>query len=97
MKDLEKIRKKLTAHKAELTSRFGISSLGIFGSYARGEQKENSDIDILARYEKMPGYFDYIRAENYLSELLGIKVELTIDEDLNPVISRNIANEVVFV
>lgn len=97
MKDIESVRKKLADHKADLASRFGIRQLGIFGSYARGQQKKGSDIDLLVTYKKTPGFFGLVRAENYLSELLGIKVDLVIDEDLHPAIAKRISKEVVAV
>ncbi len=93
--DSKSIQRKLHAHKAELRRRFGISSLGLFGSYARGQQKKSSDVDILVRYKKTPGFFDYIRAENYISELLGAKVDLVIDRDLHPIVAKRISGEVV--
>ena len=93
--DIKTIKKKLETHKDELASRFGIREIGVFGSYAKGKQKKRSDVDILVRYGKIPGFFDYIRAESYLSKLLGTKVDLVIDSDLNPIIARKISNEVV--
>ena len=51
-------------------------SVGIFGSYARGENKSSSDIDILIKFKKVPSLLTVIRLENELSEILGIKVDL---------------------
>ena len=51
-------------------------SIGIFGSYARGEQTEKSDLDILFEYGKTPNLFDWVGLEQDLSEELGVKVDL---------------------
>ena len=51
-------------------------SLGIFGSFARGENTENSDIDILVKFKVAPTLITLIRLENELSEILGRKVDL---------------------
>ena len=51
-------------------------SVGIFGSYARGESTENSDIDILVKFKVAPSLLSLIKLENELSDLLGIKVDL---------------------
>ena len=51
-------------------------SVGIFGSFARGESNEKSDIDILVKFKVAPSLLTLIKLENELSELLGIKVDL---------------------
>jgi len=50
--------------------------VGIFGSFARGENKQGSDIDILVEFKNTPSLLQVIKIENELSELLGIKVDL---------------------
>jgi predicted nucleotidyltransferase len=50
--------------------------VGIFGSFARGDNTENSDIDILVKFKVAPSLLTLIKLENELSELLGIKVDL---------------------
>ncbi len=67
----------IKSHISDLTSKFKISSLSIFGSVARGEHTENSDIDI---YVKMPAkMFLVIAAKQYLEELLGCNVDVVRD------------------
>jgi len=51
-------------------------TVGIFGSYARGENTEKSDIDILVKFKVAPSLLTLIKLENELSDLLGIKVDL---------------------
>ena len=55
---------------------YQLVSVGIFGSFARGDNTENSDIDILVKFKVAPSLLTLIKLENELSELLGIKVDL---------------------
>ena len=74
---LDEIKKILQQHKPELSEKWKVKSLGIFGSYVRGEARKSSDLDLLVEIEdpKM-GLLRFIALENYLSDLLGIKVNL---------------------
>ena len=83
--------------KPELQKQYGVSSLGIFGSFVRGKQKRKSDLDILVDYEKAPTLFGFIRLERFLSRELNIKVDLVMKSALKPSIGKHILNEVVHV
>ena len=98
MKKLDEIKKNLELHKEELKQRYGIKELGIFGSYVRGEERKDSDLDLLAEFEDGAkiGLLEFIRVENYLSDLLGVKVELVEKSALKPRIGRLIMKEVVY-
>jgi predicted nucleotidyltransferase len=98
MKKIDEIKKKLELHKEELKQRYGIKELGIFGSYVRGEERKDSDLDVLAEFEDGAkiGLLEFIRVENYLSDLLGVKVELVEKSALKPRIGRLILKEVVY-
>ncbi len=75
---------------------FQPAKIGIFGSYARGDNKKNSDIDILVELKKSPSLLELIRLENELSSLLGIKVDLVTTGALkNQVIKRNIKKDLI--
>lgn len=54
----------------------GISYLGLFGSYARKDNKKGSDLDLLVEFNKPVGYFGLVRIQRQLSNLLGKKVDL---------------------
>lgn len=74
MKSTQEYIDLLRAHASELQSRFGISSMCLFGSVARGEQKEGSDIDV---FVEMPATLQqYGGAQLYLEDLLGCSVDL---------------------
>jgi len=76
-RSLDDIKKILQQHKPELSEMWKVRSLGIFGSYVRGEARKSSDLDLLVEIDdpKM-GLLKFIALENYLSDLLGIKVNL---------------------
>lgn len=84
-------------HLPELQKRFGIKSMGIFGSYVRGEQRPDSDLDVLVNYEELPSLIEFIRLEDYLSQLTGIEVDLVMADGLKPRIGERILQEVVYV
>ena len=81
----------------EISRKYKVSYLGIFGSYIRGEQGPESDLDILVEFEEAPGFFEYIQLEDYLSEILGVKVDLVMKSALKPAIGKHILGEVVAV
>lgn len=76
---------------------YGVTKLGIFGSFARNEQREDSDLDILVAFEEVPGLFQYIELENLISDMLGIKVDLVMEDALKPGIKERVLNEVLLI
>jgi uncharacterized protein len=76
---------------------FDIESLGLFGSYIRGEQDSTSDVDILVEFIENPGLIGFMTLENRLSDLLGAKVDLVMKDALKPGIGERILKEVVAV
>lgn len=96
-KSIQKIKRILLSHKQDLSDKYGVREIGIFGSYVRSEHRKNSDIDILVELEKPMGFFKFIRLERYLSELLGAKVDLVTKNALKPHIGQRILAEVIYV
>lgn len=94
---LDKILKTIENHKDLLRRRFKVKEIGIFGSYVRGEQKKTSDVDILVEFEETPTLLEFIELENYLSEILGIRVDLVMKRALKPRIREIVLKEVVYV
>ncbi|SHH27282.1 nucleotidyltransferase family protein [Thermosipho atlanticus] len=97
MKTLNEILKVLETHKKEMQERFFVKEIGVFGSYVRGEQNEYSDVDILVEFTKPIDFFLFLDFEEYLSNLLGIKVDLVMKKTLKPRIERKIMKEIVHV
>jgi predicted nucleotidyltransferase len=87
----------LREHLPELAEKYRVRSLEVFGSYVRGEQTPESDLDVLVTFDKAPGLFQYIELENFLSDTLGIKVDLVMKSALKPRIRPNILREAVSV
>jgi len=71
--------------------------LGIFGSYARGEQQSDSDLDVLVAFEQPVSLFDLVRLENELTDELGVEVDLVTKDSLKPRIESRVADDLVFV
>jgi len=98
MKTLEEIKEVLANHKEELREKYGVKEIGIFGSCIRGEEKRESDIDILVEFEEDAkiSLLDFVGIENYLSDLLGAKVDLVEKSGLKPRIGKHILQEVIY-
>lgn len=93
---LEEIRRILKERLPGLRDRYGVKSLGIFGSYIRGEQTSWSDLDILVEFDDRPlTLLQVIRLERELSRSLGVKVDLVEKSVLKPGIGRHILHEVM--
>jgi hypothetical protein len=92
---LPDIIKKLRQNLPEITLRFQVKSLLLFGSYARGQQKKKSDLDILVEFSEPPSFFEFLALERYLGEILGVKVDLVMKEALKPAIGKHVLAEAV--
>ena len=95
MIDLKDIRNTLQRHKTELNRKYGVSEIGIFGSYVKNAQGESSDIDILVEFEKGIDLLTFVNLKNHLSDLLGTNVDLVMKKALKPGIGQHVLKEVV--
>jgi len=97
MKHVEKTKRKLEELKPSLEEEFKVKSIGIFGSYIRGEEKKESDLDILVDFEESAdlSLLGFVRLENRLSDELGVKVDLVEKGTLKPRIGKRVLEEVV--
>ena len=94
----EKIEKGLSEIKSKIIKiiiKKGIKKAGIFGSYARGEQKASSDIDILIEPTKEMGFFDIVRIEDELKNNLKKKIDLLTYASIHKLLKERILNEEV--
>lgn len=71
----------------------GAVHVAVFGSYARGEEREGSDIDVLVRFSHRKSLLDLVRIERELSEELGIKVELLTEKSISPHIMASVEKD----
>jgi len=83
---------KLKKKKSTLNE-FGVRSMALFGSFARGEAKRTSDIDILVEFDRPVGLFEFARLKLYLEEMLGRKVDLVTPEALRKEMRDEILRE----
>ena len=93
---LKKIEKIVKENKMILTEQFKVKEIGIFGSIVRGEDEETSDVDILVEFKEPIGFFKFLELEEYLSDLIGRKVDLVSKKALKPRIGQHILREVAF-
>ena len=96
---LEEIKRILQEHREELREKYRVKEIGIFGSYVRGEQRRKSDLDVLVEFEPDAGIdlISFVELEDYLSRLLGIKVDLVMKSALKPRIGERVLREVVYI
>lgn len=90
---LESLLKALRQQLPTLAERYGVETLEVFGSYVRAEQKVDSDLDILVTFREAPSLLTFIAIENYLSDELGVTVDLVMKDSLKPAIGKVILNE----
>src|SRR4030065_173582 len=97
MKSLYEIRETLREQSPYLAEKYGVRIVGVFGSYVRQEQRPDSDLDLLIELDRPPriSLIGLVELENYLSQLLGVKVDLAIKENLKKRIGIRILQEVV--
>jgi hypothetical protein len=91
---LEAVKAELRAMLPELRERFGVSYLGVFGSWARGEQTPDSDLDLLVDFDGVPPGWGEIDLELKLQQRLGVAVDLVPRSRLKPFVGARILREV---
>ncbi len=96
MNSLDEIKNILRSHKQELRMKYHVKELGVFGSFARGEESNSSDVDILVDFDEPIGW-EYIDLIAYLESILGMKVDLVTPMALKRQIKDNILKELVSV
>ena len=89
--------KRLKEFESEIKSRFHVSRIGVFGSFARGEDREESDVDVLVEFK--PGFktFDnYMDLKYHLEDLFSRKVDLVTVNALKPQLKDGILQDVIY-
>ena len=92
MLTLEQLRAKREALIA-LADRYKAENLRVFGSVARGEEDENSDVDILVHFRQGASLFDLMDLKEDTKELLGLEVDIISDRGLSPYLASRILDE----
>lgn len=96
MTSLSQIQKTLSSHKAEVFDLFRVKTLAVFGSYARNEQRNDSDVDILVEFNSPVG-IEFIDLGNYLERILNLRVDLVSRNGIKPKYFRQIEGELKYV
>ncbi len=97
MPTLIQIFDKIKLYKPILAERYSVNSIGVFGSFVRGENTEASDLDILVEFSKPISLFLFLDLEESLSRLLGAKVDLVSRKSMKTEIGKHILSEVKLV
>lgn len=96
MKTIEEIKAAICRHQAELATDYKVSRLAIFGSYTRGDETEDSDIDILVEFTEPVGLL-FVHLADHLEDLLGAKVDLVTRDGIKPNRWPYIKEELIYV
>jgi uncharacterized protein len=86
----------LKSIKSDLTARYKVRSIGIFGSFARREGRADSDVDILVDFKEGADLFDLIELSEYLEEKIGRHVDLATPRALRPEMRDGIYRDIVY-
>lgn len=79
----------------EICERNDIVYLGLFGSLARGEDKPESDIDLLAKFSRRKSLLELVRIEHEMEDALGRKVDLLTENSVSPYIKDNVERDMI--
>jgi len=91
--DIEEIKRKILP----ILQLYGVKKIGLFGSYVRGDMREDSDIDILVEIEKDISLIDFVGLKLEIEEALGIKVDLVEYNTIKPLLKERILKEQVII
>lgn len=97
MSEKELVLQQLSALKTQLASHYHITSLALFGSFARDEATQNSDVDVLVDFSQTPDLLTFIELEEKLKSVLGKNVDLVPKRKLRAELSQNIFKEAIAV
>jgi len=87
---------KLESALPDLKRRYQITKLGLFGSYSKGEQTAQSDLDVLVDFAELPTLIELISLEQELEQLLGVEIDLVTNGALHGYIGERIKSEVQY-
>jgi predicted nucleotidyltransferase len=94
-KEVEEIRRTLKSLEEQIRKEYKAEILGLFGSYVRGEHRESSDVDVLARFLEGASLFDFVGLADFLEEKLNLRVDVVSDRAIREELREQILKEVV--
>jgi len=87
----------IRSHKQQLRDTYGVTRIGLFGSYARNEAKEGSDIDLTVEIQSSNKYRSFLGLKRHLEKNFNQKVDLGIESTLKPIAKLHILKEIIYV
>lgn len=97
MNNRSKILSALNTHREEIVRRFAVKSLSLFGSAARDELREGSDVDVLVEFDGPATFDGYMGLKDYLEALLGVSVDLVTAKGRKPRARRQVEKDLIHV
>jgi predicted nucleotidyltransferase len=97
MNNRSKILSVLNVHREEIMHRFAVKSLSLFGSAARDEMREGSDVDVLVEFDGPATFGGYMGLKDYLENLLGTTVDLVTEKGLKPRARKHVEQDLIHV
>jgi hypothetical protein len=94
---LEEIKGLIEQHKPELKRQFHVDRIGVFGSYARGDQKKRSDVDFLVSFNKTINYIELAGLKIYVEEITGLKADVVPIHNLRAEFRESVYKEVIYI
>jgi predicted nucleotidyltransferase len=86
-------REEIETALVSILGKYGVRKIGLFGSYARGEERTDSDLDVLVEFEKRKSLLTLVRIERELSEHIGVKVDLLTEQAISPYLVERIKTD----
>ena|SRR3990170_3777065 len=96
MTTLESIKKVIIQEKNTIAKKYNVKRIGIFGSVVRGEERRESDVDVLVDFKEPVDFIEFLDLEEHLSHKLGKKVDLVSRKALKPYIGKRVMKEVIY-
>lgn len=96
MKTVKEIREIIQQKKPQLQKKFKVKDIALFGSYARGENTRESDVDIMVTFQRPVG-FEFFHLAEFLEEILGVKVDLVTRDGIKPNRWKYIKQDLMYV
>lgn len=90
---MEMNRSELFQKIALMLKDYGAKKVAVFGSYVRGEESQDSDIDVIVEFSERKSLLEFVRIERELSEELGVKVDLLTEKSISPYLIENVKKE----
>jgi len=95
MKSLEEIKTILRENRDIIRVRYKAELIGLFGSYVRGDTHKDSDLDVLVEFYETASLLDHAALQNYLTDLVGIRVDVVPRKNIRKELKERILNETV--